>query len=606
MSSNENTGIPYTGAWSKGPPSDIQARRRPGQSSVDRVINTVKTNEAQNQMEPRLTTPPGPENGTRPQREQQLTLPKVPTQLSATAKEFVPQSKVLSYDYNSGLGFDMNSFSALSIGDHSGGQLDQSQGPSGGPILDRFANALYRLNMSPGNMEEYLRPICDLIKNCPKDVTEKIMNDMVESLFEQSIQEPNFRYTGARICQYLSSNLKSNTFFSGFHKVLMRRCQKDYEKREELISGSPEDQTWLRGLAMFMAEIFLNVEIEQENGTVSRLHYLPKVLTDFIHTLLSRPTEQEVKCCCQLLKLSGALIEDGAKHNGSLCELFEGIFTQLAKLQTRGELTPNTKALVGSVIQLKEQNWYRNSSSPPKKPSFPCAPEPPPFQQEPVFFNNCGVPCSRREANLPEEDLLDDEAYVLNEEEEAAFLAWQEEEGLTSERGPWGFNDTGYDSYNLDMSDEGGMGDEVEAAYEEFLQEQNHYSGRSGQNNNSRGGGGGQGHMRSEQQQQPQPQHYIPPHAQQMPHPPPGGAPVWYPSHQLQGGACPPDYTGYPGFAPLPPQQPHHHQQQQQQQHHHQQHHQNQRQPAPQQQHQQQQQQPPHSHGGGFPPRGYY
>lgn len=41
--------------------------------------------------------------------------------------------------------------------------------------------------------------------------------------FFQSIQEQNFRYTGARICQYLTSNLKSNPSFSGFNKIFMKR-----------------------------------------------------------------------------------------------------------------------------------------------------------------------------------------------------------------------------------------------------------------------------------------------------------------------------------------------------------------------------------------------
>ena len=39
------------------------------------------------------------------------------------------------------------------------------------------------------------------------------------------------------------------------------RCEKEYEKREELISGTESDQARLRGLAMFMGEIYLNVEV---------------------------------------------------------------------------------------------------------------------------------------------------------------------------------------------------------------------------------------------------------------------------------------------------------------------------------------------------------
>ena len=45
------------------------------------------------------------------------------------------------------------------------------------------------------------------------------------------------------------------------------------------------------------------LQITSEDNTVSRLKYLPRVLIDFVHTLLSHPTEQEVKCSCHLLKV---------------------------------------------------------------------------------------------------------------------------------------------------------------------------------------------------------------------------------------------------------------------------------------------------------------
>lgn len=68
---------------------------------------------------------------------------------------------------------------------------------------------------------------------------------------------------------------------------------------------------------------------------------------------------------------------------------------------------------------------------------------------EPVFYNQSGAPCSRAETGYPDEDANDDEAYVLNEEEEAAFLSWVEEQDQLTEGQGILINDTGYDSYHL-------------------------------------------------------------------------------------------------------------------------------------------------------------
>ncbi|CAL1537577.1 unnamed protein product [Lymnaea stagnalis] len=535
MSSNEkapNTPF-YTQAWSHATPAGEGATnsnipRPPKEVTESRVLNIVRQNcenngQIQNSGKCDYSQPP-PSGNHHPQTQssfqpsqKQLTLPEIKSQLSADAKVFVPRNQVEtvylpdSYDdsqYNTsddsyGLSvsaaefvprsaedynsyneqyyqtipyeyddpnYVMNALNGLSLQEYEPSSSYNGHGEStGNAILDRFNHCLYVLNMHPGNMEDYLRPICEMIE---RSGSTEIVNEMVESLFNQSIQEQNFRYTGARICQFLTSNLKSNPLFSGFHKIFIKRCQVEYEK---LIQGNCCDQERLRGLSMFMAEIFLNVETVNQDGAIERLAFLPKILIHFVHTLLSQPNDLNVKCSCQLLKLSGALIDDVVKSQRDQCIKFEEIFIKLQKLKSDPGLSDNAKFLVGSVLNLKENEWNRSVSSPPKK-TFQFTTDPNNFQvPEPVFYNNDGSICSRTEAGLPEEE-GEDGAYVLNEEEEIAFLEWQaEQEGLT-DQGQGYFNDTGYDSYQLDEGvDDGGMGDEVEAAYEEFLQEQSNY-----------------------------------------------------------------------------------------------------------------------------------
>ncbi|KAI8787354.1 polyadenylate-binding protein-interacting protein 1 isoform X1 [Biomphalaria glabrata] len=484
--------------------------RPPRAATESRVLSIVNQNKTQQlNLASDMSTPPPVGNNPTQSYQQQLTLPEIKSNLSATAKEFVPRSQVetggdgplyntdsyslsvsaaefvprgqdenssfseqyysnIPYEYDSGL--IMPDINGLSLVDYS--SYSVQQGNTGNMILDRFNNTLYLLNMHPGNMEEYLRPICEMIET--SSTSPEVLDQMVEYLFNQSIQQ-NFRYTGARICQFLTTYLKRHPLFSGFHKIFMKRCQTEYDKRMQLLQGNDEEQERLRGLAMLMAEIFLNVETELEGGGTQRIHYLPKILMDFVQTLLGSPTDANVKCSCQLLKLSGALMEDIVKSIPNQCLMFEDIFAKMNGLISHPGLAENTRFLVSSVIDLQNKDWNRAVSSPPKKPCH-FQSDPNNFQaQEPVFYNN-GAVCSRADIVLPEDE-TDDGAYVLNEEEEAAFLEWQaEQEALATEQETF-FNDTGYESYNHleEVVDDGDMGDEVEAAYEEFLQEQSNY-----------------------------------------------------------------------------------------------------------------------------------
>ena len=61
--------------------------------------------------------------------------------------------------------------------------LGYGAGNTGDPILDKFNETLCILNNHPANMEEYLRPICELIQTNQGGNTD--VDNMVESLFEQ-------------------------------------------------------------------------------------------------------------------------------------------------------------------------------------------------------------------------------------------------------------------------------------------------------------------------------------------------------------------------------------------------------------------------------------
>ncbi|KAI8428593.1 hypothetical protein MSG28_007332 [Choristoneura fumiferana] len=136
-----------------------------------------------------------------------------------------------------------------------------------GPLVDSFATMLHE--------RSYTRPLIDAIIN-------------------QSIGEPNFRYNGARLCSMYDSVASPEE--STFRACLLERCSAEENK---IISGIETSEENMRGFAMFLAEIYTQLEDSQGGRIRSLGEGLCKVL---LH-LLDTDNETNIKSVCQLLKL---------------------------------------------------------------------------------------------------------------------------------------------------------------------------------------------------------------------------------------------------------------------------------------------------------------
>lgn len=74
----------------------------------------------------------------------------------------------------------------------------------------------------------------------------------------QSIGEPNFRYNGARLCSMYDS--VGSPEESTFRACLLERCSAEENK---IISGVETAEENMRGFAMFLAEIYTQLEDNQ-------------------------------------------------------------------------------------------------------------------------------------------------------------------------------------------------------------------------------------------------------------------------------------------------------------------------------------------------------
>ncbi|XP_062568847.1 polyadenylate-binding protein-interacting protein 1-like isoform X2 [Saccostrea cucullata] len=405
-----------------------------------------------------------PHQSTQEKLRNELYSPKKPqSNLSVNAPEFVPRKNLYE------------DFQDLQIGEY--------YTPSGEEVLNSFQETLTALISQPGNMEELMRVVIDQMKQLPES-EQSIQDSVIEMLFEQCVTEPNFRYTGARLCKLLCKELKSHPIFKNFRGAFLTRCKAEYLKKDEMIAN-PQMVDRLCGFTMFIGELFLNLEVEKEVGgkmTLEKIGILRSpVLKDLLLILLQHPTDFTVKCATQLLKLTGSTIEDTAYLNTTSEGSYDEVFLQIRQLDTYPDLNRTSKCLIKSVIDLKDNNWGRSRSSNPVTPEESYQPV---YQQaaeftqnEPVFYNQQGQPITAEEAGYY------DQAYNSYLQEEEEYARWEaegfEEQNAWVEGGDyqaWSSDpnqleyDNGY--YQTGPYSENYMDEEIEAAYEEFLRQQ--------------------------------------------------------------------------------------------------------------------------------------
>ena len=78
------------------------------------------------------------------------------------------------------------------------------------------------------------------------------------------------------------------------------RCREEHVQILKYINTDPGR---LHGYVLFMAELFMQLECVKGHG--GRIAILGTALLEALSLLLSHPTSGNIKCVCQVLKVSG-------------------------------------------------------------------------------------------------------------------------------------------------------------------------------------------------------------------------------------------------------------------------------------------------------------
>ncbi|XP_072113632.1 polyadenylate-binding protein-interacting protein 1 isoform X1 [Mobula birostris] len=309
-------------------------------------------------------------------------------------------------------------------------------------LSDYLQDFLSLLTSHPGSFELEIVHFTEMMNSCVN--TDEALQEVVEIIYQQATTVPNFTYTGARLCNYLSQNLSVNLRNHNFRELLLERCQKEFVKKDEAAAGDEETRKKFHSFVLFLGELYLNLEVKGVNGSVARANVLVSGLRELLTTLLSQPSDDNLICAMKLLKLTGSILEDAWKKDGK--SDMDDIIQQVKNVILDSKSSRDIRDMLLKLVELRSSNWGRvhtaatyNEATPENDPNY--------YMNEPVFYSAEGIPLTPADP-----DYLEKYQEMIDREE-----LFQD------------YSDEDEDVYVDDS--ENGMDPEMEEAFEKFCAE---------------------------------------------------------------------------------------------------------------------------------------
>ncbi|KAM9330000.1 polyadenylate-binding protein-interacting protein 1 [Gastrophryne carolinensis] len=389
----------------RGRASAFRGYRAPEESVTPGINN--RTGASQEPLRPPLTSPPAIAADQVSHKRAQLTshtnsmaVPKVQppepgvviSNLSATAAEFYP----------AGYSAECNNYV-----DENGTYPSQEVS-----LSEYIQNVLNQLTQQPGSFEAEVYQFTDILNNCIS--TEESLKELVELVYQQATSVPNFSYTGARLCNHLSTHLQITPENCNFRQLLLKRCQTEYEKREQAAKGDVATRKRFHAFVLYLGELYLNLEIKGAKGQVTRAQILQSGLKELMNALFSNPVDDNVICAVKLLKLTGSVLEDAWKEKGH--HYMDEVIQRMKNVVLDADCSRDVKQMLLKLVELRSSNWGRVHSTSTHSESTPEN-DPNYFMNEPTFYTSDGTPFTAADPDYQEkyQEMLDREDFFLEE-----------------------------------------------------------------------------------------------------------------------------------------------------------------------------------------------
>ncbi|XP_063817868.1 polyadenylate-binding protein-interacting protein 1 isoform X3 [Pseudophryne corroboree] len=281
-------------------------------------------------------------------------------------------------------------------------------------MAEYVQDLLNHLTEQPGSFEAEIYQFTDVLNNWV--TTEESLQEVVELLYQQATSVPNFSYTGARLCNHLSINLQINPQNWNFRQLLLKRCQTEFEKRDQAAKGDEATRKRFHAFVLFLGELYLNLEL---TGSVLEDAWKEKG-NSYMEEVIQRMKNVVLDADCSRLKMAISPSQD-------------------------------VKQMLLKLVELRSSNWGRvqsastfSEATPENDPNY--------FMNEPTFYTSEGVPFTAADPDYQEkyQEMLDREDFFCDEN---------------------GTDLPGSGEPFLDDLDDDAMDPEMEEAYEKFCLE---------------------------------------------------------------------------------------------------------------------------------------
>lgn len=374
----------------------------PGSAGDCAETKTSHFNQREPLRQPRTSPPFDLKRQTKPQQSENANSTPVPrgvdggdsvvksSKLSASAAEFVPSATNLYED--------------PSFYDDNEGYYDEQT------LAETVAEFLDHLSSSPGSFELDVEGITAMLNSWV--TTEELLNELVELIYTQvqSTAIPNFAYTGARLCNYLSHHLHVSPPSGNFRQLLLKRCRTQFEQRDAAARGDPETQKKFHSFVLFLGELYLNLEVKSAKGPPNRAAILLTALKDLMNSLFAKPVDANLICAVKLLKLTGSILDDAWKESGK--PHMEELIQRIETILLDATCSRDVRQMLLKLVELRSSDWGRvraaaaaSNATPDNDPNY--------FMNEPTFYTEDGTPFTAADPDYAEkyQEILDRQDY---------------------------------------------------------------------------------------------------------------------------------------------------------------------------------------------------
>ncbi|KAM6224598.1 eukaryotic translation initiation factor 4 gamma 1 [Rhynchocyon petersi] len=237
----------------------------------------------------------------------------------------------------------------------------------GSKTQDLFRRVRSILNkLTPQMFQQLMKQVTQLAID-----TEERLKGVIDLIFEKAISEPNFSVAYANMCRCLMAlkvpTTEKPTVTVNFRKLLLNRCQKEFEKDKDDDEVFEKKQKEMDEAATAEERGRLKEELEEARdiarrrslgnikfiGELFKLKMLTEaIMHDCVVKLLKNHDEESLECLCRLLTTIGKDLDfEKAKPR------MDQYFHQMEKIIKEKKTSSRIRFMLQDVLDLRRSNW---------------------------------------------------------------------------------------------------------------------------------------------------------------------------------------------------------------------------------------------------------